>query len=60
MTAAGLLDGDADGNGQVNSAHLEIWRQQYGQVPGTLGATPEPSGVAWLVTAGLLLGFPPR
>jgi len=52
--AGSQMDGDANGDGQVNAADLDIWEMQYGGAPPAAAvatAVPEPASAALLLLA---------
>jgi Subtilase family len=54
------LDADGNGNGIVDAADYTIWRDRLGQTvsgTGSAAAVPEPSGLALLAVAGMVLGW---
>lgn len=50
---------DGSGNGVIDAADYVIWRDHLsaGAGTGSLAAVPEPSGLALLVAASVLLGY---
>ncbi|MCA9235829.1 MAG: PEP-CTERM sorting domain-containing protein, partial [Planctomycetales bacterium] len=51
-----MVDGDANGDGNVNDADLTVWQSQFGTSPATsvVSAVPEPTTLA-LALGGLTL-----
>jgi hypothetical protein len=50
--------GDADGNGQINSADYQAWRTQYGMpmAEGATAAVPEPATMSLVLLAAMAVG----
>lgn len=46
--------GDANGDGLVDSADLEVWKARFGS-PSPLAAVPEPSLAYWSIVASLAI-----
>lgn len=51
--AGDQTQGDADGNGQIEAADLEVWKLQFGNPPPAVAAVPEPATWALIVAAAL-------